>query len=176
MGKREEEKRPRREKDYYGTIDPDAIVPKFISLVYGKTYAEPCYGNGCLEDLLMEVATCKWRSDIRETVACSKQMDALDITKSDLQGIDMIITNPPYDWGMLKPLLDYLPTLKPTWFLLPADHMHNKRMAHYMRKCAHVVSVGRLYWMENRVKGVDNYVWYRFHEKWDIPTQFHPRD
>jgi len=174
MGKREEVKKPRREKDFYGTIDPDAVPTPFMDMVRGKTYAEPCYGDGDLEDLLMEVAFCKWRSDIRETVGCSKVWDALDITKGmlDRRGIDLIITNPPYDWKLLKPLLDHLPTLKPTWFLLPADSMHNKRMGPYMERCAWVVSVGRLYWMENKVKGVDNYCWYQFRSSREYDTRF----
>jgi hypothetical protein len=61
----------------------------FVDKIRGKTYAEVCYGDGDLEDQLMDVATCKWRSDIRETVGCSKVLDALDITKEDLKGIDM---------------------------------------------------------------------------------------
>jgi len=172
MGKREEVKKPRRKADFYATVDPDAIPEPLIEKVRGKTYAEPCYGNGDLEDLLMEVATCKWRSDIRETVGCSKVLDALDITKQDLKGIDVIITNPPYQWDMLKPLLDHLPNLKPTWFLLPADVAHNVRMGPYMRRCAWVVSIGRLYWMENKVKGVDNYCWYEFRSSRDYDTRF----
>lgn len=176
MGKRSNLTVTDRPKDFWATVDPDALPSKFIEMVQGKTYAEPCYGDGDLEDLLMEVAHCKWRSDIRETVGCSKVLDALDITKEDLKGIDMIITNPPFSWTMLKPLLDYLPTLKPTWFLLPADLAHNVRMGPYMKNCAHIVSVGRLFWMENKVKGVDNYCWYRFHDSWDHGTRFWGRD
>jgi hypothetical protein len=120
----------------------------------------------------MEVATCKWRSDVRETVGSSKVMDATDITKGMLTGCDMIITNPPFSWGLLKPLLDHLPTLKPTWFLLPANVMHNKRMGPYMERCAWVISIGRLYWMENKVRGVDDFAWFRFHEEWEDDTRF----
>jgi len=172
MGKREKIKKPRRDKDFYGTIDPDAIPPKFAEMIRGKTYADPMYGNGDLEDLLMDVATCKWRSDIRETVASSGVMDALSLEKEDLRGVDFVLSNPPYQWDLLKPLLDHLPNLKPTWFLLPADSMHNVRMGPYMRNCAWVVSIGRLYWMENKVKGVDNYCWYQFRSSRDYDTRF----
>jgi hypothetical protein len=172
MGKREVEKKPRRAADFYGTIDPNSIPHSFVDMIRGKTYAEVCYGDGDLEDQLMDVATCKWRSDIRETVGCSQVKDAVDITKQDLEGIDTIITNPPYEWSMLQPMLDHLPKLKPTWLLLPADMMHNVRMGPYMASCAWVLSIGRLYWMENKIRGVDNFCWYRFHDTWDSGTRF----
>lgn len=170
MGKRKsyESSKP---KDYWPTLDPDAITP-LVTYVRGKSYAEPCYGDGHLEDQLVDVSTCKWRSDVRETVGCSKIQDATTLNKKDLRECDIIITNPPFSWELLKPLLDHLPTLKPTWLLLPADVMHNKRMGPYMENCAWIVSVGRLYWLENRVKGVDNYCWFRFHQSWDNDTRF----
>ena len=34
-------------------MDDDAIVP-LVPFIRGKTYAEPCYGAGDLEDMLME--------------------------------------------------------------------------------------------------------------------------
>ena len=78
MGKRSDfEKVP---KDFYPTTDTRAVEP-LVPFIRGKTYAEPCYGDGDLEDLLMDVATCKWRSDVRETVGSSKVMDALSLTK-----------------------------------------------------------------------------------------------
>lgn len=107
MGKRSDfnEKRPR---DLWPTVDPAAIPIAFYNKLRGKTYAEPCYGEGDLEDLLMEVAICKWRSDIHVPEGIgARQIDALSILKTDLYGIDCIITNPPYDWKMLQPLLDY---------------------------------------------------------------------
>jgi hypothetical protein len=172
MGKRSnyENDKP---KDFWPTIDPNVTPQPFIDMIRGRTYAEPCYGEGDLEDLLMEIAHCKWRSDIRETVGSSKVMDATDLTKEMLKECDMIITNPPFSWNLLKPLLDHLPTLKPTWFLLPANVMHNKRMGPYMSNCAWVISVGRLYWMDNKIRGVDDFAWFRFHnEKWGSGTRF----
>jgi len=75
----------------------------------------------------------------------------------------------------LKPLLDHLPTLRSTWMLLPADVMHNVRMGPYMKICSQVVSVGRLYWMENRIKGVDNFCWFLFYNDWSGDTRFRGR-
>lgn len=149
VGKRDNNKFERASKDRYLTIDPGCLVPGFIDRVRGKTYAEPCWGAGDLEDLLMEVATCKWRSDVKPQVGNIPVRDASTLTPSDLQGCDLIITNPPYQWTMLKPLLDTLPKVKPTWLLLPGDYMFNIRMGSYMKQCKSVVAVGRMYWFKS---------------------------
>ena len=164
MGKREEIKKPKSARDFYATIDPDAVTP-LLDHVFGDTYAEPFYGNGDLEDLLMDVAVCKWRSDVRDTVGSSKVMPATEVSKKDLSECDIIISNPPFTRGVLLPCIDHLTSLLPTWLLLPADIMHNKYMSPYMEKCELVLSVGRLCWfpVDNKmVKGVDNYAWYKF--------------
>jgi hypothetical protein len=135
----------------------------FKEMVKGKRYAEPCCGNGKLELLLRDCgANCVWASDIRDNF-CWVQ-DALELTKEELTFCDLIITNPPFSWSLLKPLLDHLPTLKPTWLLLPANYMHNKRMGPYMKNCSDIISIGRLYWV-NKTKGKEDYCWYQFHNK-----------
>ena len=111
MGKRTKQDFQRREKDFYGTIDPDAVKP-LIPFVRGLRYAEPCCGDGDLVDLLLCDAKCVWENDIR------KGKDALELTDLDLWEAEVIISNPPFSWPMLQPLLDHLPTLKPTWPLL----------------------------------------------------------
>ena len=138
------------DKDFYPTIDPACMTPMFINLNRKSTYAEPCYGNGDLEDMLMETAHCVWRSDIRKTVGCSKVQDALSITESDLIDADKIITNPPYTRRDLLPMIDHFLTLKDTWLLLPADFMHNKYFSPYVGKCRLILSVGRMYWQDNK--------------------------
>jgi hypothetical protein len=170
----------KRPRDYWPTVDPDCMVEPFVAAVRGKTYAEPCYGAGDLEDRLMDAATCKWRSDLEPQVPSATQHNALYLTKDNLSGCDLIITNPPYHWSMLEPLLKHLPTLKPTWLLLPADFMHNKRSGPYMRNCAKVIAIGRMFWINGKddthpwkgTKGKDNYCWYRFHDHWGEPTVF----
>ena len=151
---------PKVEKDYYPTTDPRAVEP-LVPFIRGKTYAEPCYGNGDLEDLLMDVAVCKWRSDVRETVGSSKVLDAMSLTKGDLDGIDLIVTNPPFTKTVLMPMLAHFITLKPTWLLLPADYAHNVYFGDAMRKCAKMVSVGRLKWFKDTKKdSTENFCWY----------------
>jgi len=158
MGKRSDF--PKVAKDFYATIDPKATEP-LIPFIRGKTYAEPCYGNGDLEDLLMDVAICQWRSDIRETVSSSKVMDAVCLTKDELCGIDLIVTNPPFTRTILMPMLNHFITLKPTWLLLPADLMHNVYFGEAMRRCSKVVSVGRLRWFkETKSLSMESYCWY----------------
>lgn len=158
MGKRSDF--PKVEKDYYPTTDPRAVEP-LVPFIRGKTYAEPCYGNGDLEDLLMEVAICKWRSDVRETVGSSKVLDAMSLAKGDLDGIDLIVTNPPFTKTVLMPMLAHFITLKPTWLLLPADYAYNVYFGDAMRKCAKMVSVGRLKWIkDSKHTSVDNFCWY----------------
>ncbi len=150
----------RAEKDFYPTIDPNAIVTGLVNSIRGKTYAEPCYGEGDLEDQLMEVAVCKWRSDIRKTVGSSVVMDAMTLTDKDLNGCDLIITNPPFTRQVLLPMIEHFVSLRPTWLLLPADLMHNIYFSPYVSKAREIISVGRLYWSENEVRGKQNFCWY----------------
>jgi len=48
-------------------------------------------------------------------------------------------------------------------------------MAPYMKECKTVISLGRLYWQENKVRGKDNYCWYEFIDGWEEPTVFETR-
>lgn len=149
-------------KDFYPTVDPRAVEP-LVPFIRGKTYAEPCYGNGDLEDLLMDVATCKWRSDIRETVDSSVVKSGLEVTATDLKDCDLIITNPPFTKTVLLPLLDHFISLKPTWLLLPSDYMHNTYFGPHMRKCSKVVSIGRIKWFkDSKASSTDNFCWYHW--------------
>lgn len=179
MGKRSSyDLKPR---DFYRTIDESALPEAFVSEVAHGAYAEPCCGDGSLMSLLdRHGIVCGVACDIapqgKLKHGCYTK-DALTLTKKHLSVCDRIITNPPYTWSNFQPLIDHLLTLgKPVWFLLPADWMHNKRMQPYMKQCKQVISIGRLYWEENKVKGKDNYCWYQFIEGWDYPTVFIVRE
>ena len=162
-------------KDFYPTTDPNAVEP-LVRFIRGKTYAEPFYGEGDLEDLLMDVATCKWRSDIRETVVPSKVMSATNLTLYDLRNVDCIISNPPFTKDVLLPCIDHLISLKPTWLLLPADMMHNKYFSSYMSICSKVVSVGRVKWFkDSKSCSTDNFSWFYWVDSKLSHTEFYGR-
>lgn len=168
-----------RPRDFWSTVDPDAVKP-LIPFVKGKTYAEPCFGSGGLYNLLRGADTsivCRWMSDIEPDVPNMTKMDALGLTDGQLCHCDLIITNPPFSWPMLQPLLDKFISLKDTWLLLPADNMHNKRFSPYMKCCSRVVSIGRTYWIPNKpVKGKENYAWYLFNKDFvESETVFYGR-
>ena len=160
MGKRSTFER--KDRDFYATVDPLA-VQVIAPYVNGTKFIEPCGGNGLLLHQLEDYnAICVGAYDIEPGHPRVINLNCLDITEEMSVDADVFITNPPFSWPMLQPILEKLPMIKPTWLLLPADNMHNKRMGPFMENCEMVLSVGRLYWMDNKVKGVDNYCWYLF--------------
>lgn len=175
MGKRDNNKFERKGRDFYATIDPAAVNALIDHLPLPCLFIEPCAGAG---DLIKELERhhgikCEYASDIEPQTSSVWNADCLNI-RTVSSRIDCFITNPPYSWDMLQPIMDHLPTLKPTWLLLPADYMHNVRMGPYMKKCERIVSVGRLYWESNKKKGVDNYAWYKFVNE-PVETTFYGR-
>ena len=174
MGKRTKQEFVKRDRDFYATVDPDAVKP-LIPFIRGLRIAEPCAGNGDLSILLEPDVKVVWESDLDPQNKHILQKNAIFLHKGDLLGCDVIVTNPPFTWKLLQPLLEYLPTLLPTWLLLPADVAYNKRMGPYMKSCRSIVSVGRLYWVDNKVKGVDNYAWFEFVNE-QVETVFYGRN
>jgi hypothetical protein len=182
LGKRELIKKPRADRDWYGTKDPAAVAALAPFLWPSARYIEPCAGDGSLIDLLASSGppvTCVGAYDIEPQRSDITQRNCLFLTWADVGKAEYFITNPPYDWKMLQPILEYLPSMLPTWLLLPADMVHNKRVSPYMDVCSDVVSVGRLWWFENeegkKVKGVDNFVWIKLDHAYEGFTRFHAR-
>lgn len=177
LGKRDNNKFDRKPRDFYATIDPAAVTALVDHLPLPCQYVEPCAGAG---DLVRELArhhavVCVGACDLEPGASFIARFDCTKLSEeSMLGGIHCFITNPPFTWDLLQPILEHLPTLKPTWLLLPADYMHNVRMGPYMKKCERLVSVGRLYWEPNKKKGVDNYAWYKFVDE-PVETVFYGR-
>jgi len=167
MGKREAVKFDKKPRDSYYTIDPAATLALVPHLDPLNNYVEPCAGGG---DLIKQIRAlngpfCVGSYDIEPQDPNITQRNCLTLSERDLWGVDLFVTNPPFTWSVLKPIIDHLTSLRPAWMLLPADYMHNVRVGPYMKQCSKVVSVGRLYWEENKVKGVDNFAWFLFTNK-----------
>lgn len=175
IGKRSDyELRPR---DKYFTPKA-AVEPLKGFLAKGVSFCEPCAGDGRLVTHLEEIfdAVCFLGTDIEPDAEWILEADANDLTEEALQYCELIITNPPFTWKILQPLLDKWISLRPTLLLLPADFMHNKRVAPYMKHCVWVKSVGRVRWIEeSKMTGVDNYAWYMFDKDVSDNTQFYGR-
>lgn len=168
----------RSERDFYKTpiIPIQSLTPH---LPQNLTFCEPCAGAYDLANNLIQLRPdikCNAAFDIFPQTDKIILKSATDITEKDVAGIDMFITNPPFKWDMFDPILSHLLTLRPTWLLIPADFMHNKRMVPYMEKCSKIVSVGRVKWFDDsKATSTDNFCWYKFEKDIVSYTEFFHR-
>lgn len=168
------EKRPR---DFYPTPEK-AVTPLLKHLPRGLTFCEPCAGNGVLVDLLEKKldAQCFLPIDIEPQADWITKADAINLNDEQLSFCEYIITNPPFTWSVLQPLMKLWISLRPTVLLLPADFMHNQRFAPYLDSCVDIVSIGRIKWIEDsKTSGVENYCWYLFDKDARAQTRFFGR-
>ena len=157
-------------RDFYPTPgDPvDALMPHLVGSVL---FHEPCAGDGTLVRHLMDRGHSPvGMTDIEPRSCFVGEGDAMAL--ESCYG-NMFITNPPYTWSVLSPMISHLSSLAITWLLLPADMAHNKRMAPHMARCASMVSVGRVKWFNNKT-GMENSAWYQFCDH-EVPTIFYGR-
>lgn len=172
MGKRSDFERV--ERDYYKT-PYEAAKPLFPFLPTGKfNFAEPCAGDGRLVRHIREgtnkQAQCLMATDIEPDCNWVKEADALAITESDLNGVDMIITNPPWDRRkssgfILHRMIEVFSDLRPTWLLFDCDWMQTVQARPYMERLVATVSIGRVKWIEDStMTGKDNCQWALFRE------------
>lgn len=156
MGKRSEF--ARRPMDAYQTIDPRAVECLLPHIQDVRTFAEPCSGQRHLVRSLVDAGLeCSWHSDIEEG------FDALALGARHFNCVDAIITNPPWSRPTLHAMIVHFQKFAPTWLLFDADWCHTKQCAPHINRCSHIVSVGRLRWIEGtKQTGKDNCAWYRF--------------
>jgi hypothetical protein len=159
MGKRSDfERKP---LDYYPT-PVEAVRPLLRHLFPTLTFCEPCAGEGVLIGHL-EQAGFKCVSAFDAAVGPYRRHDASFITEEDLNGADLIITNPPWDRAPLHQIIERCARLAPTWLLFDADWMHTKQAIPYLEYCRVVQSIGRVKWMaDSEGPGKDNSCWYLF--------------
>ena len=171
MGKRSDFERVKL--DYYPT-PLSAIAPLLPHLTRGQTFCEPCAGAGVLAGQLENHGMrCVSAFDVRPLAAGVRQHDASWISEDDLEGADLIITNPPWDRPVLHQIIERCSRLRPTWLLFDADWMHTGQARAHLDVCRLIVSVGRVKWIEgSRNTGMDNCCWYLFDAKNPGSTTF----
>jgi len=170
MGKRSDF--ARRERDFYPT-PVAAVEPLILHLPERFTYIEPCCGDGALVRAIGSFGgvahggrfcpTLEYASDIApsgDTDAYTR--DAFSIENA-APGVDLFVTNPPWDRKILHRLIVHLSAIRPTWLLFDADWMHTKQAAPYLEYCRKIVSVGRVKWIPHSPHtGKDNVCWFLF--------------
>lgn len=162
MGKRSSFKREKM--DYYAT-PLEAAQPLFRHLPPQSFYCEPCAGEGVLISHLM-AAGHRCLSAFDAGTGPYPRHDASWITEADLNGADLIITNPPWDRAPLHQIIERCALLRPTWLLFDADWMHTKQAEPYLEYCQVIQSIGRVKWIEgSKGAGKDNCCWYLFDMK-----------
>lgn len=173
MGKRSTFKR--NERDLYRT-PYKAAVPLFNHLPqFGGAYYEPCAADGLLISHFDGFMVCVGASDIVPLSSGIRQRDIFELTRDDLNGAEMVITNPPWTREILHRIIERIRELKvPCWLLFDAGWKHTKQSAPYMPYCSAVVSVGRVKWFGGK-SGKDDCAWYRFEIEKTERTLFYGR-
>lgn len=170
----------RRRQDAYDT-PASAVLPLVPFLRSNQSFCEPCAGTSALSVALEKKGpvgfSCAQEWDLEPRSRMIPQKDALDLAEADLNGADLIITNPPWTRSILHPMIEHFSAMKPTWLLFDADWVHTKQAAPYMAHLRKIVSVGRVSWMQNGVSGKDNCAWYLFDQTGQFTgqTQFFGR-
>ena len=172
MGKRSNFERV--ERDFYPT-PLAAVVPLLPHIPDGAKYFEPCAGDRALIEHLPSM-TCVGSCDISPQGHGIDERNAMDLTEYDMAGVDLIITNPPWNRKILHPMIEHFCKLRPTWLLFDADWAHTRQSAPFMPWCQKIVSVGRVKWIpDSKMTGKDNAAWYLFDADFTGKTSFFGR-
>jgi hypothetical protein len=124
-----------------------------------RTFTEPCVGEGRLLCTLIEFGfECVLIGDIQTG------QDALTDPAVAECGANAVITNPPWSRPLLHAMiLRFMECAPVVWLLFDADWSHTKQARPFLSQCSHIVSVGRVKWIEDsKHSGKDNAAWYCF--------------
>jgi hypothetical protein len=168
MGKRSDFKR--NHHDLYATPHrPVTYLLPFIRDI--SCYVEPCCGNcDLIHHLTCYGKTCTWASDIQ------KGIDALELDADAFFYAEAIITNPPWTFSLMDPLLRHFLKFRPVWFLLSGDYAFNEQSGWSMERCTDIVAVPRVKWISgSKWDAKDNCAWYRFQADHRGGARFHAR-
>lgn len=172
MGKRSSfERNPR---DFYPT-PAEAVLPLLPHLAPESRFVEPCAGDGALIRHLEAAGhVCARAYDLEPLADGIAKRNALS-TRNPLG--TLFITNPPWERGILHPLIRHFVREGFAWLLFDADWMHTVQASAFAPLLRKVVSVGRVKWMPDSAHtGMDNAAWYQFGPSRDgnVP-EFHLR-
>ena len=168
----------KKDRCAYDTIDPRAVAALRPHIRHLTRFIEPCAGKGDLVRQLQAIGLeCVDQFDIAPRADDIRPQDALTWEAPFFYRRASIITNPPFDWPLLHPLITHwLDQVDTVWLLLEAGFAHTARAAPLLAKCEHIVSIGRLRWEEgSRHSSTKDYAWYQFARWSDGATRFHPR-
>lgn len=168
MGKRSDF--PRRKNDAYLT-PYEAALPLRKYLEGVANFAEPCCADGRLVRWVESFGVpCIYSDDIENGT------DAITDPELEARRPAAIITNPPYTWKLLKPMLKRFMGIAPTWLLLESDFMFNEQSIPFMKCCTDIVPIGRVKWIEGtKDESKDSFAWYRFDIQHSRGPVLHPR-
>jgi hypothetical protein len=181
MGKRSNFARSKH--DAYDTTDPaavEALLAQPDLCWSGVRFIEPCAGKGALRDqLVAKGLTCVAAYDIAPRAEGifrgNSGLTAAGTPRllSVHRDAQCFITNPPWSYELLIPILLNLYWQLPTWLLLSADFVHTQQAAPFMPLCRRIVSIGRMRWVEgSKHDGKDNAAWMLFARPTTPPPQF----
>ena len=153
----------RIENDRYFT-PAKAVRPLAARLAPGTRFYEPCAGDGAI---ITHLAThnmfCVGARDIAPLGDFIERGDALALTEQDIGDAELLITNPPYERGLMHALIDHFSRLRPTWLLVEMDWLATLQAEPFLRFASDIIVVRRMKLFKGTPsEGYDNYVWIRF--------------
>lgn len=150
----------------YDTIDPRAVAALLPHLAPRTRFIEPCAGKGDLVRQLVAAGhRCIDQFDIAPRAPGIRQQDAATWTNATPRWEAVIITNPPFDWPLLRPLLEnWREQVAFSWLLLPAAfmHTHSQGRGEVIQRTTNIVSIGRMQWViPSDHSDTKDYCWYQ---------------
>jgi hypothetical protein len=165
---------PRRQGDVYDTPE-SAVLPLLPYLPDHTLFAEPCAGAGKLiKHLEKHGHVCRLASDIKPRAKGIWTQAAGTLAKSEFEGVDMVITNPPWSRPDMLPIIEHFREIGiMAWLLIDANWMFTGQAAPYMAYCAQIVTIGRVKWIPGTtMTGKDDAAWFRM-APYPAQTVFH---
>jgi hypothetical protein len=118
---------------------------------------------------------CRLSSDIAPRAKGISTIAAATLEKHEFDGIDMVITNPPWSRPDLHEIIEHLREVNmPAWLLIDANWMFTEQAIPHLRYCEKIVTIGRVRWIPGTtMSGKDDAAWMLFSPSLVRCTVFH---